>query len=128
VFHDDHGTHTRRPAFCHVDNTLNHVPAPFPPQASLPSFASADEADDAIYQIAEKTRLKNEAAKKKEMEKLSKRRDNSKDNEGADLIVKGAIGASFFLSLPFFYKNLARLGLKFSSVVNKNIKEEDFKR
>ena len=96
--------------------------------ASLPSFAVADEADDAIYQIAEKTRLKNEAAKEAEKARLATRRDKSRDNEGADIIVKAALGGSFFFSLPFFYKNLARLGLKFSSVVNKNIKEEDYKR
>jgi hypothetical protein len=33
------------------------------------------------------------------------------------VLVKGAVGASFFLSLPFFYKNLMRLGLRWSSVV-----------
>jgi hypothetical protein len=97
-------------------------------QASLPSFAVADEQDDAIYKIAEKTRLKNEAAKEAEKARLQGRRDKSRDNEGADVIVKAALAGSFFFSLPFFYKNLARLGLKFTSVVNKNIKEEDFKR
>ena len=49
-------------------------------------------------------------------------------NQAAPLIV-GTVGAgAFVFSLPFFYKNLARLGLKFASVVNKDIKEEQFKR
>ena len=74
---------------------------------------------------------KNEEANAKkaaEVAARAKKLQGKKENEGADLIVKGGIAASFFLSLPFFYKNLARLGLKFSSVVNKNIKEEDYRR
>ena len=64
------------------------------------------------------------------MKKVQKtqKKDFEKENAGADLLVKGAIGGSFFFSLPFFYKNLARLGLKFSSVVNKDIDESQYKR
>ena len=77
---------------------------------------------------------KNEAAKEAQMKKVQKTQKKAADgvfeaeNAGADLLVKGAIGGSFFFSLPFFYKNLARLGLKFSSVVNKDIDESQYKR
>lgn len=83
-----------------------------------------------MLRIAAKTEEKNRLAKEAQAAKVakSKKRVDEAENSGADLLVKGAIGASFFLALPFFYKNLARLGLKFSSVVNKNIKESDYKR
>ena len=87
--------------------------------------------DDAIYKIAEKTRLANEKAKAEERERVAKmagRAQEKKDNEGAAIVVNLALAGSFFFSLPFFYKNLARLGLKFSSVVNKNIDESQYKR
>ena len=98
---------------------------------SMPMIAVADENEDAVMAIARKTMEKNEAAKAKQAAavaaKAAKMQGKSgRENEGADLLVKGGVAASFFLSLPFFYKNLARLGLKFSSVVNKNIKEEDY--
>ena len=51
-----------------------------------------------------------------------------KQNSFAPVLV-GSIGAaSFIFSLPFFYKNLARLFLRFASVVNKDIKESDYKK
>ena len=101
--------------------------------ATMPRVALADENEDVVAAIAARTMQKNEIEKQKKAAEVAKRaaklqKDGARENEGADLLVKGGIAASFFLSLPFFYKNLARLGLKFSSVVNKNIKEEDFRR
>ena len=83
-----------------------------------------------MARIAAKAAAKNQADKDAKAAKVAKKASKNfeKENEGADLLVKGALGGSFFLSLPFFYKNLARLGLKFSSVVNKDIKESDYKR
>jgi hypothetical protein len=99
-------------------------------QAALPNFAGAEE-DDAIYKIAEKTRLANEKAKQEEAERIknmSARAQGKKENDGAGIVVNIALAGSFFFSLPFFYKNLARLGLKFRSVVDSSIDESQYKR
>lgn len=59
---------------------------------------------------------------------MSARAQGKKENDGAGIIVNIALAGSFFFSLPFFYKNLARLGLKFRSVVDSSIDESQYKR
>ena len=49
-----------------------------------------------------------------------------KANALAPVLVGLVGGGSIVFSLPFFYKNLMRLGLRWASVVNKDIKQEDF--
>ena len=84
---------------------------------SMPMIAVADENEDAVMAIARKTMEKNEAEKAKKAAAVAKKaakmqgKSSDRENEGSDVLVKGGLAASFFLSLPFFYKNLARLGL-----------------
>jgi len=87
-----------------------------------PLAAIADANEDAVAAIAAKNKRKLEEAKAAERAKIAVSMNKAeKENEGADVLVKGVAAGSFFFSLPFFYKNLARLGLRWSSVVRKDI-------
>lgn len=95
--------------------------------AVLPAFA--DSTEDAMAAIAAKNKAKLVADKAAMKEKFVKEGDDSeKANAIAPFLVGGVGAASLVFSFPFFYKNVARLGLKFASVVNKDIKESDYKR
>lgn len=98
--------------------------------ATLPTRAAfADENEDAMARIAAKTNAANEAEKERQRKKVAKAgKKAERENAGASVLVTTVGGAAFFLSLPFFYKNLGRLFLKQASVVNKNIDPRSFRR
>jgi len=85
--------------------------------------------EDALAKIAAKNAKALEEEKKKKLAEYSKAGDkDEKANALAPLIVGGFGLASVVLSLPFFYKNLARLYLRFASVVDKSITEDQYKK
>lgn len=85
--------------------------------------------DDALAAIAARANKANEEEKRRKAEEYARaveRGDSEKANALAPVLVGLVGGGSVVFSLPFFYKNLMRLGLRWASVVNKNIKQEDF--
>mmetsp|Transcript_19418 Transcript_19418/g.49638 ORF Transcript_19418/g.49638 Transcript_19418/m.49638 type:complete len:167 (-) Transcript_19418:337-837(-) len=84
--------------------------------------------EDALAKIAAANKAKLQEEKAKKAAEFAKGAGAEEENKAAPYIVGGVGAASLVFTLPFFYKNLARLGLKFASVVNKDIKEDDFKR
>lgn len=85
--------------------------------------------DDALAAIAARANKANEEEKRRKAEEYARaveRGDSEKANALAPVLVGLVGGGSIVFSLPFFYKNLMRLGLRWASVVNKDIKQEDF--
>ena len=90
--------------------------------AAMPMVASAETSEEAIARIAQKNYAALEAERDAKKAKIAKNMNKvEKENAGSTAIV-GIIGlASFVFSLPFFYKNLARLFLRYRSVVDSSI-------
>merc|ERR1719231_1624064 len=90
--------------------------------AVAPLKAGAESSEDAIARIAAKNKAALDAEREAKKVKLEANRCKvEKENAGSTVIV-GAIGAaSLVFSFPFFYKNLARLFLRYRSVVDKSI-------
>ena len=94
--------------------------------AVMPRAAIAED-DDAIYRIAQKNKVALEAEREAKKVKVSRNAAKvEKENAGSIAIVGVVGGASIVLSLPFFYKNVARLFLRYRSVVDSSIDRSQF--
>jgi len=104
--------------------------ASFAALAAIPAgSALAETQEEALERIVAKNKLAQEKEREEARKKIEKNRGKvEKENAGSNLIV-GVIGAaSFVFSLPFFYKNLGRLFLRYRSVVDKSIDESQFNK
>ena len=96
--------------------------ASVPLTISRPAYADlarTETTDDAIERITAKNRAAQEAERAKAKAKISKNAAKvERENAGSNAIVGTIAAASFVFSLPFFYKNLGRLLMRYKSVVD----------
>lgn len=91
-------------------------------------FRSCFHALDAS-QIAARNKVKLEEEKAKAVERMKDDGEKAeRANALAPLLVGGIALGGFAAVFPLFYKNLMRLGLRFASVVNKNIDESEYNK
>ena len=92
--------------------------------AAMPLAAAHAEysSEEAIARIAAKNSLALEAERQAKKDKIAKNMGKvESENAGSNVIVGGVAAASFVFSLPFFYKNLSRLFLRYRSVVDSSV-------
>jgi hypothetical protein len=95
--------------------------------AMAPRSAFADDEEDGLARIVAKNQAALAAEREAKSEKIKRNVGKvERENAGANVLVLGIGAAGFVFSLPFFYKNLARLFLRFRSVVDSSVKQEDF--
>ena len=88
-------------------------------QPAFADLARTETTDDAIARITEKNKAAQEAERAKARAKIAKNAAKvERENAGSNAIVGAIAGASFVFSLPFFYKNLGRLLMRYKSVVD----------
>ena len=94
-----------------------------------PTDTLTSATEDSIARIAAKNKIAQEKEKEKQKLKLAKNSNKvEKENAGSNAIVGVIALASVGLSLPFFYKNVARLFLRWRSVVDSSITEDQFSK
>merc|ERR1712224_783562 len=81
--------------------------------AALATPAFADDSDDMIARIAAKNAKLAEEERNKAPGKTEE--EEAEERENSKKLIGGALVGSVVLSVPFYYKNLQRLGTKIAS-------------
>ena len=85
--------------------------------------------DDSLARIVAKNKAKQDAEREAMKAKIAKNSVKvERENAGSMLLIGGVGTAGFVFSLPFFYKNLARLFLRWRSVVDSSIDESQYSK
>lgn len=93
--------------------------------AMLPRRARAEDTEDAIARIVAKNKIAQEKERDEIKAKIAQNTGKvEKENAGATILIGGIGVAGLVFSFPFFYKNVARLLLRWRSVVDKSITED----